>query len=243
MPDFVQAQFQKAPRLDNMRVAGGERGADVAARWRALRGLAIDGHDHERERDFFAGEILSQRWASDKPFPWFWTDEDGKRRLSWPNGPRFWFGLAYQLVSDFGRSTLRPVASWALSILVFAALYLSAHHAATQPEPDDKPLWRKAYAGELQCIAGDRDPLAEAMHLSLEKAFVFGGLSDANRSFQIRACLFGLTRVTQPHSGLRSFAMPNTPSAIAALGALQAALSATLIFFFLMAVRNAFRIK
>ncbi|MEL7544606.1 MAG: pentapeptide repeat-containing protein, partial [Pseudomonadota bacterium] len=40
---------------------------------------------------------------------------------------RFWFGLAYEWVSDFGRSLFRPLVAWAALICVFTALYASLH--------------------------------------------------------------------------------------------------------------------
>lgn len=180
--------------------------------------------------------MLSQRWAVDKPVPWFWKNEDGARRLSWPEGARFWFGLFYQIISNFGRSTLRPVLCWLVVTWLFAGLYFAAHLSAASAAG-------RAANSDPSCIAGEGDPVSEALHLSFEKGLVFGGLADPNRSYQTRACLFGLTRVQQPQTELRSFAIPNTPSLAVALGAFQSALSAALIFLFLMAVRNEFRIK
>ena len=90
VPDFIQASFQKAPRLDNVRVGVGEmeRDKDMAARWRALRGLASDGHDHEREMDFFAGEVKAQRFVEDFPCPW-WRPFPLQLKKSFP-----WIGRA-----------------------------------------------------------------------------------------------------------------------------------------------------
>jgi hypothetical protein len=81
---------------------------DLAARWRALKRLAIQGHDHGRELEFFARELKARRFVEDK----------------WLSAP-FLFGWLYQWFSDFGRSVLRPLGAWAVSTAAFAGLYLS----------------------------------------------------------------------------------------------------------------------
>lgn len=42
---------------------------DAAARWRALKRIAVQAHDHERELDFLAEEIKSLRGVRDWPLP------------------------------------------------------------------------------------------------------------------------------------------------------------------------------
>ena len=42
----------------------------MPARWRALKRLAIQGHDTDRELQFFSGELRSQRFAEHWPLPW-----------------------------------------------------------------------------------------------------------------------------------------------------------------------------
>ncbi len=93
---------------------------EVPARWRALKRLAIQGHDIDRELQFFSGEVRSARFAGDWPIPWpIWITP------VWSGFFRFWFGLLYELFSDFGRSILRPFLAWAIAIAFFAAFYLS----------------------------------------------------------------------------------------------------------------------
>ena len=112
VPDFIQAHFAEAPRLDNVVVKGRMPQAqekepedgdkllrrerlhrkwqdksplyhwamsgiskdselrDIPARWRALKRLAIQGHDTDRELQFFSGEVRSARFAGDWPLPW-----------------------------------------------------------------------------------------------------------------------------------------------------------------------------
>ena len=93
---------------------------DIPTRWRALKRLAIQGHDTDRELAFFSGEVRSARLAGDWPAPWpVWKAD------VWAGFLRFWAGLLYQAFSNFGRSLLRPLFAWFLCIVIFAAFYLS----------------------------------------------------------------------------------------------------------------------
>ncbi len=93
---------------------------NIPARWRALKRLAIQGHDTERELEFHARELRSQRFTEDWPLPLaFW------RGRAWAGLFRFWFGYFYQWFSDFGRSLARPlIASWVV-LIASAAFFLS----------------------------------------------------------------------------------------------------------------------
>jgi hypothetical protein len=168
VPDFIQARFEEAPRLDNVvvegrllpqqkvepkevgklprrkrlhrwllprskpyrsvhynrrRITGGiakdSAFRDMPARWRALKRLAIEGHDTERELQFFSGEMRSARFAGHWPLPWpVWKAD------VWSGFLSFWAGLLYQILSNFGRSLVRPFAARALCIVIFAAYFL-----------------------------------------------------------------------------------------------------------------------
>ena len=124
VPDFTQARFAESPELDAIHIAP-QRGwprsradfktllkgdADLAARWRALKRLAVAAHDHDRELLFWQGEVLARRWSVDKPWH-----------------ALFYFGLFYGWLSAFGRSVVRPLIGWVLGLLVFAWHYLSPH--------------------------------------------------------------------------------------------------------------------
>ena len=166
VPDFIQAHFEEAPRLDNLQVgrklpqlkeldeeehgklnkpqrwhrqalekspayrrvaeavAKDSKLRDIPARWRALKRLAIQGHDTERELEFHARELRSQRFAEDWPLPLaFW------RGRAWAGFFRFVFGCFYEWFSDFGRSLARPLlASW-LVLIAAAAFFLSQTEA------------------------------------------------------------------------------------------------------------------
>ena len=81
VPAFSQSDFKQAPDLDDVRfplpLFRGD--AELVARYRAIRRMAIQGADYEREQMAFKGELRSRRWTVDKP---------------WHLGT--WFGLLYE---------------------------------------------------------------------------------------------------------------------------------------------------
>ena len=102
-----------------------EGDADIPAQWRALKRLAIQGHDTERELEYHVRELQSQRFVDDWPLPFrFWSP------ASWVGVLRFWFGMFYGLFSDFGRSLVRPFFAWVLCVAIFAVYFLGQ-----SPEP------------------------------------------------------------------------------------------------------------
>jgi Pentapeptide repeats (9 copies) len=282
MPDFIQAQFAEAPRLDNMHlrtalsepvsfwprckaraarlIQGDESGP---ACYRSLKRLAIQGHDHESEMKFFAGEVKSARFVTDYPATWrMWSRE------AWSGVARFWFGLLYQIVSGFGRSLLRPLALWGATVAL-ATLYFLGQN------PDVATVWKseKSPASPLgivnyattsvdawrygqPCYAGLRDKTdkpdvrltgltepvraqtnaaKEAMHLAFRNAFIFleGGDDTAHRTY---GCLYGLERFGDN-------VVPIVPSDVSFASAVQKAFSGIFIFLFGMGVRNMLRMK
>ena len=96
VPAFNQADFKQAPDLDDVRVSASvllARGdAELIARYRAIRRMAIQGADYEREQMAFKGELRSRRWTTDK-----W----------WHFGT--WFGLLYDRPCGL-RALHRPAA-------------------------------------------------------------------------------------------------------------------------------------
>lgn len=149
VPDFTDAVFRDAPRLDHIHIDVLEKrnfifqrgGKDMAAYWRVLKRLAMRAHDHERELIFFKEEVIARRFVEDK----------------WYHGA-FWFGIFYQALSDFGRAIVRPMIAWLFSVGIFfgvyrllanatppcqspwsSALILSLHQGLVSlPGPDDK---------------------------------------------------------------------------------------------------------
>jgi uncharacterized protein YjbI with pentapeptide repeats len=248
VPDFIQAHFEEAPRLDYMSLdrkvePGGlwrsmgrvfradvEKARDLSARYRALKRLAIQGHDHEREQMFFKGELRARRGGED-------------RFLSW----RLWFGLFYELLSDFGGSVVRPFLWWVAATGGFAWLYLAQHFAVHNPAyPTGVAGWLLSTLKgwvvtvpnptDLACLAGDRGhPLSAPLLLSVKKGLLVLGFVAPEKLNQTHACLYGVVSGDNP--------APAIPDAVAFAGIGQTLISAVLIFLMLLAIRNHFRIK
>jgi hypothetical protein len=108
VPAFNQADFKQTPDLDKVEFPlpffWGD--AELIAKYRAIRRMAMQGADYEREQMAFKGELRSRRWTTDK-----W----------WHLGT--WFGLLYDLLADCGRSIVRPMLLWQASVVFFAILY------------------------------------------------------------------------------------------------------------------------
>jgi len=134
VPAFSQADFKQAPDLDNVRFParpfsrGGDK--DLVPQYRALKRLAVQGYDYEREQMAFKGELRSRRWLIDK---WY--------------GPSVWFGMFYDFFADCGRSIWRPFATWAALVLGFAAFYFwrSADGLATRCGSPETPALQALY--------------------------------------------------------------------------------------------------
>ena len=218
VPDFQQATFVGAPRLDTAKIEPQHtRNISFAAvktffkgdlekegRWRSLKRLATQGHDHASEQLFFREELLARRGVTDR----YWHAS-------------FWLGVFYQIFSDFGRSLIRPLLWWATGTLVFAAIYVGYHPSGGE--------WFL-----LECVKGTSKPWVAALALSLHRSLpALSGFGDTLPQFQ--ACLYGV----QSENPFR----PIIPDGVSFLGVPQVLFSAVMIFLFLLAVRNHFRIK
>lgn len=111
--------------------------SDVPARFRALKRLAIQGHDADREHEFFASEVRAARFTCDWPLPlvrlkftscWLkplnWLPFGFWSGSSWSGFGRFWFGLGYEVFGGLGASALRPTLWWLTTIAVAAVFFL-----------------------------------------------------------------------------------------------------------------------
>ena len=166
VPNFVQAHFEEPPRLDNLEAGGKRKDADLSepllpARWRALKRLAVQGQDMERELEFHAQEMRSQRCQKDQPRPRLCSSNTQRG-----NAGHFFFGLFYDWFSDFGRSVLRPFLLWALSVVVGALFYvsLSPGIGGQSIGAQKKAVYELSLAGwhallpgdDLACYAGEQ---------------------------------------------------------------------------------------
>ncbi|MDF1791967.1 MAG: hypothetical protein P1U88_08655, partial [Thalassobaculaceae bacterium] len=115
-PDLISTAFSQPPSFlgstfeypCSNRFVGKCSVADGEARFRRLKQLAADTHDHELELSLFASEVRAKRFHSLKP--------DRVRDL-----PRLALNYIYEWVSDFGQSWVRPLG-W-LMLTVLCALY------------------------------------------------------------------------------------------------------------------------
>ncbi|WP_299617078.1 pentapeptide repeat-containing protein [Pelagibius sp.] len=249
VPDFVQAHFSEALRCDDISIAtksfrprtwaeakdGFKGNPDLPARWRALKRLAIQGHDHEHEQIFFKGELLARRWHADKP----WS-------------AAFWFGVLYQWLSDFGRSLLRPLVWWGVSLVLFAGVYLSQHDFLKTHDASTTVVSMAAVfpsvepPQDLLCRSSKDNAVTAAFDLSIRNALLFVGQTSREKLRQNYVCLYGSERIetsSSSASGQASNAAPRIPNFVVLMGHLQNVISAVLIFLFLLGIRNHFKIK
>lgn len=219
---------------------------NLTARWRALKRLAVQGLDHEREQTYFAEEIKSLRGSTDFALPRP-LNLLRKGEALWPGGARYWMGLLYQAFSDFGRSMVRPLAWWALLTLLFTLVYLGQHFSRREPAYSysmlDWVILKSVGSGPtLSCRTGSAsDPLASALYLSVHKGSLIAGLGGSDKLSQAYACLYGEDASFGDLA--KQQLIPVIPDAVVFWSLGQTILSAALIFLFLLAVRGHFRIK
>ena len=199
VPSFSQADFKQAPDLDSVRFPlpshcpwrFGEPA--LIPKYRAIRRMAIQGADYEREQMAFKGEIRSKRGTEHR---WYHA--------------AFWYGLAYDALSDFGRSMSRPSLAWLISIGVFGLFYLASSG--------------KLDSALADCATAGAPNYESALIISWKNALPLVG--DAKAEEIARTCLYGAAA----YSGM-------------AIQGLQKVWSTVLVFLFLLAVRNQFKIK
>ena len=209
-PAFAQADFGRAPDFGGVRLPlprfwlGGDAG--LIAKYSAIRRLAIQGADYEREHMAFKGELRSRRWAVDR----WWH-------------PGLWLGLFYDGVADCGRSIVRPLAAWLALLAIFPAFYLLSSGIPVA-------AWQSA------CANSPSHQWERAVSLSLSNSVP---IIVNTRSEDTRAFLACRSQAATPGAQPKL----DSPLSLTALQLLQTLLSATLIFLFLLAVKNRFKIK
>ena len=210
VPDFTEAHFEEAPQFDNAEIVSEGFGNlqakfNLPSRWRALRRLASQAHDHERELQFFKCEIIARRGTEDKL-----------------THARFWFGWLYQILSDFGRSIWLPLLWLGFSLMFCTAIYAYQSHAD----------WNQPSIEPFSCIDGAGDSRIAALGVSVINAFPFATIRSSDLLNQYYACLYGIQE-----------SAPVIPYVVTFASIIQFFVSAVLLFLFLLAVRNHFRIK
>ena len=137
---------------------------------------------------------------------------------------KYGLGFWYDLVADSGRSIWRPFLTWLAALFAFSGAYLWNAGIGIAN-------WR------LMCWANESSVGLKALSLSIANAVPVIGSSRPEEIRTIYACLYGVSRVTQ---GSQQF---NIPAWSPVIQVAQNVLSATLIFLFLLAIRNQFKIK
>jgi len=110
-PDFTQATFQGTPKLDRVQIpdivflpdSSIVSNNGLQARYRAIRLLAIQGHDHENEAKAFRSELRLRRGLTDY---------------------RYGLGFWYDLIGDCGHSIWRPFLTWVGLTFFLSQFYL-----------------------------------------------------------------------------------------------------------------------
>ena len=184
LPDFCQARFEGPPNLDGLFESDIEQWQSrdnvdddaensAPARWRALRRLAREGGDFEREQHFLKEELVSRRGHEDRAFELF-----------------YWAGLAYQWASNFGLSLSRPLVLLVVSMVAFGVGYGSGGRH------DLIEYCRWAETGSEN--EGSCNPLWSVGVLTTHGAFPFTGLGRYGHVEAARECLYGVTESPAP---------------------------------------------
>jgi hypothetical protein len=264
LPEFTQATFQGAPRIDDIRWPKIDffpslslfQAKELQAHYRAIRQLATQGQDHENETRAFRGEVRSKRGEIDK---WY--------------HPTFWFGVFYDALSDFGSSILRPLLGWLICIGFFAVYFLgqtpevalerqrlaregrfgqivaytsttwqiaagelpNACVSKTLPTGDPQTDSQNGFTGLAEPVRRLTNPVDEALSISYHNAVI---VLDSNGESAHRAfgCLYGVERY-----GGNPIAY--VPRNVAIASGIQKLFSAVFIFLFGLALRNKLKVK
>ncbi len=215
IPNFIQANFSEAPRLDNILIEKNTIPGsfinsitsfihpEIKVRYQALKRLAIQAHDHENEQRFWAGELRSDRSL---------RTEDGSWNLR-PLVSAFWWGnIAYGCISDYGRSIVRPIGALLILIGLMTGLHLTKSKT---------PL--------------TYDQAFSAGYISTNKSFLYLGADPTKRSIikEKYSALYGANENQTP----------KIPKTILTAEFFQTLFSAIFIFLALLGIRNNFKMK
>ena len=176
---------------------------DMAA-FTTLRKMAMSSQDHRTEHKAFVGEMRCKAALSSALF--------------YPAA-----SYAYDLLTEYGWSYLRPLAVWVLLLIGMAVYYQSAA----------MPLVAQA---ERPAICHESSDISHALLLSTHNALIFATGTQRASINRAYLCLYG-------DEDAKSLNDVTLPAYMGLFGALHTLLSAILIFFILLGLRNRFRIK
>jgi hypothetical protein len=227
VPDFIQAHFSEAPRLDNLTIAALGRSLGIGWVWKNLKcgrvrsiiQLITRGAPLLRAADVTAHYRALRRLAvqslDHNNERTFLKGEIRARRFRHDRlgDAAFWLGLGFEVLSDVGGSIARPAYCGAISIILFALLY-----------------YYLAFPGT--CGGGAIETFFKALYLSLKNAVLIVSWDGDAGINKVASCLMEAKEA--------SFEMA---FALGITQIFQKICSITLLFLFALAVRNRFKIK
>jgi uncharacterized protein YjbI with pentapeptide repeats len=190
---------------------------ELSARYRALRRIAKDTDNYRLELDMMAGELIAERAKA-------------ITKSGWRKDPTIWFSIGYGLLSDYGRTFVRPLGWWFAVLVVSAIAYLAiadANRAARKGLPCDSSA---SVYGAALAVAAQKSLLS----IGFGKGDGLDGQLD---------CLFGTKIVRSGTANEMTVTLPDLPLSYTIIVLLQSVASAALLFLFFLGVRNRFRIK
>ena len=213
VPDFSHAKFDRPPEVAGMVVPrpmleGWNSLASDArdvAKFRKLKAMALAANDHEKDGEFFAGEMLAKRG----------TETTSRTGLL--------FNTLYWKISDFGQSFTLPVWWMFRAFLLFAALNVAVISLGM--------------------------PATLASIASRFEAIVFSAFLSLKNTIPLLGSLFRFAPAPEEHASwfqryydtLKDH--PATVDWLISLGVVESILGGVLLFLFLLALRNRFRLK
>ena len=213
VPDFTEAHFEEAPQFDSVDLE--------PVRFQKLQAHEIDTNIPSRWRAL--RRLANQAHDYEHELQFLKCEIIARRRTKDKlTHARFWFGWIYQLLSDFGRSMWLPLFWLGFSLLLFATIY-ACQSTADWYQPLIEPVSCKDGSGTRQTIA---------LGVSAINAFPFAAINSSDLLNQFYACLYGIQEN-----------VPVIPYVVTFVSIIQFFVSAVLLFLFLLAVRNNFRIK
>lgn len=243
VPNFTQASFREAPNTtltiipnysENIR-----RPDDVEARYGALKRLAVQAQDHNAELRFFAEELRATPWWRDVKQPDTVKARYGAlkqlaiqtqghtakhrdeelRKTPWRSRIdriiKKIVGHLFGLLSNYGQSILRPIVWWIVSGLGFWLIYND--RASSAAAKGYSCVWSKALS------------YGPATYVAIVNNIPFVHFFVTSKQEEAIACIGGSPDAFWP--------------GLCLLLLLQNLIATLLVFLFLLALRNYFRIR
>ena len=150
---------------------------------------------------------------------------------------RIWFGWAYGIAADYGRSLARPFNLWIASVVAFALFYFTQRGSdwnVHQP-PVDWSTWLTSLISneKFPCVTGTSSRIGEAFYLSFRSALLKLDWADTAATRRVFGCLYGV----------ESNGTPIVPLWVSAAALAQVIVSIALLFAFFLALRNLLKVR